>query len=316
MVTSVDSGSKPGMPPVREHRLVLTLRYEPKDAADYSRNRHVPESELRELLEELLNLRHFSEPKVWSVLDNMKDGLAIRAILMANQLVSGLVGWALNHRAGRVAYPVLKASDAENDDPQQYEEKGRNLNFADLATDPVRYRNVIGDLVARMHVMLPPGSAIELAEGLEALNAGETAPLMTKSKTSKRKLSQRFILELRAVGWVKFFCIRYRLKVNEAEAKVAVAFGVERERVHSWGVAKQSAAEESVNPVRVELERRGWETADGILKKLRAERRSIESTNLTYLEEKWYVGFAKGSVEADGKEYRALLKAKTKVRQP
>jgi hypothetical protein len=314
-MASADSESGAPTQSVKKRTLQLTLDYAPSDPADYSRNRHVPEAELQELFERLLNLRHFSKPGACEPLDGMKDSHASQAIQMANQLVAGLIGWALNHRAWRVAYPVLDPSKAADDDPAQCEEGGRNLTAAGLAIDPVRYRNVIADLLASMHVILPPGTAMELAEALEALNAGETVPLLAVVPTGKRGFPHRLgVLELRAVGWVNFLRSRDDLGLEEAELRVADAYKVTRDRVRSWEYGT-STAKESLNPVRVEVERRGLEAAKCAAEKLRG-RGPGEVVKLSIEEHRWYGRYVNGSLEADGQQYHKLWKSKPKKRAP
>jgi hypothetical protein len=131
-MVSADSDSDAPPPSVKKRTLKLTLEYQPAEPADYSRSRHVPEAELRELFERLLNLRHFSKPGAYGLLDGMKDSHSNQAIQMANQLVAGLIGWALNHRAWRAAYPRLDSLKDADDDPAQYEEKGRHLTAGEL----------------------------------------------------------------------------------------------------------------------------------------------------------------------------------------
>lgn len=303
MATTEVSDSSAPTAPVKLRTLELSFGYEPADPADFSRNRHAPDDELRGLFEKLLNLRHFSEP---GALAGMNNGLANEAIQMANQLLSGLIGWALNHRAGKVA----KQLEAENENPIHFEEIGRSLSAQELTRE--LHRNVIADLLASMHTILPPGSALDLAEAIEALNTGEIVPLLEKSSIDKRGFPHRLgIMKLRAIGWVHFISARDDITIEEAKAKVAEAYKVPPDQVKSW-LYSDSSAMYSLNPVRVKVERRGWEAAAQIATKLRT---SIP-VRMTSFEQRWYSRYADSSLESDGDRYHQLWMSKPKKRAP
>jgi hypothetical protein len=153
------------------------------------------DDDLREVFESLLEVRRLANTGA-----ELTDTAAILALTKASCLVRELGNWA-GIRSGLVCTPA----EYERLSPRQRR---------DLITGALRFQLQI----------LQPQARVELAKALAALDVGETAPLLEKERTGRRRASPARTAQAEhgILRWIRWQYGRGR-KLADVEAEVAGA---------------------------------------------------------------------------------------------
>ncbi len=201
-------------------------------------------SELHRMLDELLDLREHTDPKIGNPPDaisfrgvNGKNAAAERAILLGSSLLQASAGWALNHLIGR----ALSTAVGRSLDSHELELEGcaeySGINGLDRPSDKATLDRTV--LVALLRdgfdqPLFPPNLAMELKGALRALDFGETWPLVNPIKRGLH--GNAFTLaqyRLAAIEYL-YFLVGQGIKKHVAATSVSALFGVSTETVRSW----------------------------------------------------------------------------------
>jgi hypothetical protein len=177
---------------------------------------------------------------------NGKDKAAHEALWVAQMLVGGIAGWAINHQIGLalkgLQFVPFPTSGTLNSPEFRKARRAVDDHAHEEAGARFRYKNETHAMVARKALinLLRPGTAglnislqQLLLEALEGLDYGEVHPLLRPERQSRKKGSAELRAMLRALAFVEYR--RGRGSTKEAALReVACAFGVDTETVGSW----------------------------------------------------------------------------------
>jgi hypothetical protein len=176
-----------------------------------------------------------------------KDRAAFQALMYASWLVKYVAGWAIDHQRGlaeaglqfvprgakkTMSSPSYLAKRSEVD-THIHEEIGS----AGSKLDPSQLRLFAFNVLRPMHHL---GLPQQLLEGLEALDYGQTLPILTKAETKKRMGLIEYRAKLAAVCYIEHQYARGTKKLISIE-DVAAAFQVSREAVKDWNTEVRGA---------------------------------------------------------------------------
>ncbi len=180
-------------------------------------------------LDRLLDLYDETHPAGGDETAKSKDAKAEEAFLIADDLLTGLVGWAAAHVLGKIAAdPDLgRRERSEQFDDHQFEQLGAQPNefSAEIKRNAIVY---VLQFTASWWLVS------ELRHSLNALNAGEVQKLLAPSKSGRHRRAYTLaLLRMQAVEKV------YRLwgmglKKHVAEERVSDALGVSIEALRKW----------------------------------------------------------------------------------
>jgi len=197
------------------------------------------------LIDRLRKLERKTHPEDGPQSAKGKDLAAFDALQAAGELVNALAGWALDHQAGlalkNLEFMPLQPSGTKNHadylkkwanvDDHAHEKSGGSIGALD--PDPIVARRLLLNLLRAN----PGGFNSTLKhmaiEALEALNYGETQPLLAAAKTGDKRTLAARRLELRAIGLVEYRFKRGARKYA-AQKQVADALGVGFNTIKSW----------------------------------------------------------------------------------
>jgi hypothetical protein len=211
-------------------------RYARSEGTSFADDPHV-----QDLLARLDGLERSTDPRLpGGEVD--KDAVALKALKIASELASYVSGWAMDHKIGLAIEGLGNIPDlAVMDRTPAYDELRETVNghqheaAAVRATELAHHvqRRALYNLLAVNIGGLPEILRAPLAESLEALDYGETLPLLKAEKDGKKRQLRELKLQLYALG-----CIEYLRVLGEAKYKLqltaADAFGVSDSTVRGW----------------------------------------------------------------------------------
>ena len=190
-------------------------------------------SEIEALVREIAAL---SDPKSARSKGLGKDMRATRALSLAGTLVDGLAGWAIAHQVGLAVNDVqfdqldLTAVPNSGAADEGHEADGDNYDWS----NPTTNRRALVNLLAANSGAFPYALVLEAALSLEALDLDQINPILESRRRALNEgpymLSQ---LRLRAIEHVMFYSEAGAGR-EEAEAKVAEAYGVSVDTLSEW----------------------------------------------------------------------------------
>jgi hypothetical protein len=197
---------------------------------------------IRRLLIRLDDLERKTSPDR-SESETDKDGAAAEALTIAFELVSILAGWAIDHKVGLAAkgldnIPTLLSTEARTVEYQALRESiDSHMHETYAASQPKltgrETRGAIASLLRGVRHYPLLNLSEPLAEALEALDFGETLPLVTSEKNGRK----RKFTELRMQAYC-LACIEYLQALGRPKYKLqeiaAEAFGVSADTVRGW----------------------------------------------------------------------------------
>jgi hypothetical protein len=177
-----------------------------------------------------------------------KDLAAFQALVRAAWLVHYAAGWALDHQRGlaekELQFVPLGPSQTKKSpeylqqraavDDHDHERRGS----AQAHLSPNQARQLVLNILRPMsgHLRLPP----EFIEALEALEFGQTLPIIEKKATRKRTGLVEFRAKLTAIAYIEYQYVK-GVKKHASTEIVADKFAVGREVVKDWPVEVRSA---------------------------------------------------------------------------
>lgn len=199
------------------------------------------------MLKELKELEEQTRPDLGEVSASKKDGRAFDALTTAAELFDVLAGWAANHTVGLgvagLAFVPLGPQQARGEayqaeiakvDLHEHEKRGGSHEWRPPSPDENRRaaRNLLHALSSSrsMGAILRP-----LCDALDALEYGETLPILLSAEGSERqkRQSRETQLQLKAIGFVAY---RQKIENSKETARLLVgrAYGVAGETVRTW----------------------------------------------------------------------------------
>jgi hypothetical protein len=178
-----------------------------------------------------------------------KDMAASIALSHAAQLVSYVAGWAIDHQKGlaladlqfvpivakgieeRAEYLARRAAVDSHDHERNGADDGRRLT-------PVEARKFV------LNMLLPMAEFLrlprEIIEAIEALDYGETLPILEKVKTSKRIGLTQYRSKLSALAYIEYQNGK-GIKKGVSTDVIIEEFAVTRDAVKDWKVELYNA---------------------------------------------------------------------------
>lgn len=177
-----------------------------------------------------------------------KDLAAFEALEKAAWLVHHIAGWAVDHQRGLaqkgLQFVPLVPSQTKSSpeylerltavDDHDHERRGSVRS----ELSPIEARQLVLNVLRPMsgHLRLPS----EFIEALEALQFGETLPILQKKATTKRTGLVEFRAKLTAIAYIEYQYVKGVKKYASTEV-VADKFAVSRDAVKDWPVEVRSA---------------------------------------------------------------------------
>jgi hypothetical protein len=175
--------------------------------------------------------------------ENDKDALANKALRIASELGAYVSGWAVDHKIGLAieglgnipdlgiqtrtpAYNQLRAS--VNSHRHEAAGRGRSTDLASRVQ-----RRALSSLFNAMTSGVRESLYDPLAEALEALEYGETLPILEPVKDGRKRKFRELKLQLRALCYIEYMQVLAAPK-NQLQSKVKEAFGVSESTVRGW----------------------------------------------------------------------------------
>jgi len=197
------------------------------------RSRPLPDRQIAEIIAELQALERSVQSDGSAV---AKDTKAKRALLLAGILVDSLAGWAIDHEiglavAGALYEPLdLEPVATEGLDDEQFGALGAAYDWSNAAVN----RRALANLLAANAGAFPRELALECALGLEALQLDETRVIFERRARRLEDARYRMAMQrLRAVEHAIFY-ENAGAAPADAEAKVAVAYEIDVDRLRRW----------------------------------------------------------------------------------
>jgi hypothetical protein len=176
-----------------------------------------------------------------------KDFAAFEALSMASWLVQYVAGWAIDHQRGLAERGLRFVPRGNNQtqtsphylerraevDQHEHEINGDSLN----PLEPAQARLFVFNMLRAMHHLKLPS---EIVEALEALDYGQTLPILEKTRTSKRMGLVEYRAKLVAICYIEY---QYKkgIKKYVSMEDVANAFGATRDVIKDWPVEVRAA---------------------------------------------------------------------------
>lgn len=200
------------------------------------------EKEVLEIISELRRLEAETQPSAGHA--EGKDLASHMAIMAARRLVDALAGWAFDHQIGMVINETLGGpyrSGGKAKNRSEYEERQRALDeHRHEATasvcrfkDPVQNRRILARLFRLNMPGLPLALSIKIATALEAIDFGETMPLLARNGIGRQKTYRKVILRFWAALHVEYLLGLGRPRID-ALARVGDAYDREPETIEGW----------------------------------------------------------------------------------
>ena len=165
-----------------------------------------------------------------------KNARAARALSLAGTLVDGLAGWAIAHEVGLAVNDVqfdsldLTTEPDSGADDEGHEADGASYDWSNPATS----RRALVNLLAANSGAFPYALVLEAALSLEALDLDQVNPILESRRRALNEgpymLAQ---LRLRSIEHVMFYSEAGAGR-EEAEGKVAAAYGVSVDTLREW----------------------------------------------------------------------------------
>jgi hypothetical protein len=170
-----------------------------------------------------------------------KDRTAFQALQTASRLVNYIAGWAIDHERGLAETGLRFVPEAPTQthnnheyiksraevDTHDHEKLGSTGNLLSAVEARQFVRNVLLPMVSNLRF---PG---EIIEALEALEFGETLPILQKTKTTTRTGLTVYRAKLSAVAYIEYENAKGTKKYVSKEV-VAEEFRVGRETIKDW----------------------------------------------------------------------------------
>ena len=200
------------------------------------------EKEVLEIISELRRLEAETQPSAGHA--EGKDLASHRAIMAARRLVDALAGWAFDHQIGVVINETLEGQDlsgvkaknrSEHEERQRALDEHRHEATASVCrfVDPVQNRRILARLFGLYLPGLPSELASEIAIALEAVNFGDTMPLLARSGVGRKKAYRKEVLRFWAALHVEYLRGLGRPR-QDALALVGDAYAREPETIDDW----------------------------------------------------------------------------------
>ncbi len=202
------------------------------------------EKEVLETISELNRLKAENQLSAGHV--EGKDRASHMAIMAACQLVDTLAGWAFNHQIGVVINETLDFPNPSGEivkvkNRSEHEERQRLLDehrhettaSACLFNDPIQNRRILARLFRLNMPGLPLALSIKIATALEAIDFGETMPLLARDGIGRQKIYRKEILRFWAALHVEYLRGLGRPR-QDALALVGDAYDREPETIEGW----------------------------------------------------------------------------------
>lgn len=187
-----------------------------------------------------------SRPSGGKATANEKDMRAFSALGCAGELVDDLAGWAIDHTVGLAlngrrwvplqpsgvkSHPEYLAEREAVDD--HIHEKTGGAQTAYETLDPVMCRRIFLGLLQANPGGFPAEIQEMMVEALEALDFGETLPILQPAVTDRKRKFRELRLQLRAVEFVEF---RHATGMTKSAARdrVGLAYGQAATTVRLW----------------------------------------------------------------------------------
>lgn len=178
---------------------------------------------------------------------HQKDIKAFGALRNMGWLAEALVGWAADHQVGLAVekrqFLPLSPQDAQKlpdyiaerleVDDHRHELVGRDIRRYRPQLDPEICRLALVNLLRPGLGTIPMALGADLSDSLQALELGETRPILSPKKASRKVTLAQRRLQLRAVAFIAY---RQALGAKQFDAigDVASAYGVELDTVRGW----------------------------------------------------------------------------------
>jgi len=199
--------------------------------------------QVSDVLAELDKLEQTSRPALGFGLDDRgKDWAAFHALFLVGWLVDYVAGWAIDHqrglaqkglcsleatvRKGKISSPEYNKRRAAVD-LHDHERTGTLRD--DL--DPLQARKFLFNVLLPMSDRL--GLPHEIIEAIEALDFGETLPILQRTYTTKRTGLIEYRAKLSAIAFIEYEKQKGTLKHKSTE-QVIKAFAVTGDVVKDW----------------------------------------------------------------------------------
>jgi DNA-binding transcriptional regulator YiaG len=195
------------------------------------------------LIDRLRKLEQQTHPRAGQKSAVGKDFAAFEALSVAGEIVNALAGWALDHQVGlalkNLEFVPLQPSGTKGHpdylqkrasvDDHAHEKNGGFIG----ALDPIVARRLLINLL-RANSGGFCATLVQMAtEAFEALDYGESRPMLAATKGGKKRTLAVRKLELRAIGLIEYRYTRGGQKLKVLE-QVARMLGVAVETVRSW----------------------------------------------------------------------------------
>lgn len=215
-------------------------RQQPNPRTGKKRGPLIDETFVINALKEIDKLEQETRPNLDQAASG-KDLAAFSALKTASWLVKMIAGWAIDHQRGLAAQGLsfvplgttqtkvhpeyLKKRTAV--DSHEHEKCGGNL--AELS--PTQERQFVINLLRPMIPHL--GLSYQIIEALEALDYGETLPILRKALTSKRTGLTEYRAKLFAVAFIEYQHTK-GIKKHVSTETVATLYAVSKDAVKDW----------------------------------------------------------------------------------
>jgi hypothetical protein len=198
------------------------------------------------LFEQLDAYEQRSQPSGGQETANGKDMRAFSALGCAGELVDEVAGWAIDHTIGLAlnglrwvplqqseveSHPAYLSERAAVDDHIHEKTGGAQISYGTL--DPAMCRNIFLGLLRTNLGGFPSEIQEMMVEALEALDFGETLPILQPTVTDRKRKFRELRLQLRAVEFVEF---RHAMGMTKSAARdqVGLAYGQAATTVRLW----------------------------------------------------------------------------------
>lgn len=194
----------------------------------------VTRAEIDAAIDRLFELRALTSPDTCTDPENVqcverkgKNELALWAVHLVNHIALRLCGWAFNHVIGR----TVAADDCKSINSHQHEESGRTY---EAGANPRLDRSVLVSMLDCHSRTMPAHLEIQAREALQALDLGETRPLVRAEVTGRHHQAYSLAMaRLEAIKYAHFLIGQGRKRVV-ADEMVAKACGVSQHTLRSW----------------------------------------------------------------------------------
>lgn len=199
------------------------------------------EKEVLEITSELRRLEAETQPSAGHA--EGKELASYMAIMAASRLVNALAGWAFNHQIGRVINETLGEPDSgvwvnnqsEFEKRQRAFDEHRHEAAASVCRfeDPVQNRRILAHLFGLNLPGLPGELTTEIATALQAVDFGDTMPLLARSGMSRKKTYRKQALRFSAALHVEYLRGLGHPR-EDALALVGDAYDRKPETIEGW----------------------------------------------------------------------------------